>query len=417
MSGGKFALPALAVSVLAQMMLAQHAAGAAAGALRGEAEDAERRERLEETRLRFAFELQEARRQITQPNALFPAHQSRLLSDHNEILAAVEQARSENELWQAAGAIPHLMADVAAARMNQRFHAERDDLAAEKRLEMRLQEVIQGLEQIGAADTAALDPAGNEAAHRAVDAARQAVADSSPEAEALLESAAEAVALHARRGAEKQAERMAQTAHYERAATELRAIAAGLRRDPIVGKWQATAVEELDAIVRSTPVSSETPLLMEKVRERAAAIIKAASDAQFRADTRDYITNGIARSLGEMGFVVSEPLDEHPEHPATAKVFQASSASGKSVLVSVPIEGQVWYEVDGYTKTTSAGVGGDVTLACDEGERVLEEMHARLDEEFQVGMSEIWWEGKDPNRNLRRADSLPVTAEATRAAR
>ena len=97
-------------------------------------------------------------------------------------------------------------------------------------------------------------------------------------------------------------------------------------------------------------------------------------------------------------------------------VFQASSGSGKSVLVSVPVEGEVWYEVDGYTKTTSAGISGDVTLACDEGERVLQEMHTRLDEEFNVEMSEIWWEGKDPNRNLRRADVLPVSSHSSQGA-
>jgi hypothetical protein len=114
-----------------------------------------------------------------------------------------------------------------------------------------------------------------------------------------------------------------------------------------------------------------------------------------------------------MGFVVSDPQDEYPDHPATAKILQAASASGKAIFVSVPVEGQVWYEVDGYTKTTQTSVTGDITLACDEGERVLNEMHARLEAEFQVGMSEIWWEGKDPNRTLRRADALPASAGAS----
>ena len=416
MSGGKFALPALAVSLLAQMMIAQHAAGAAATALRGEAEDEERQKSIEERRLRFAMDLREAERQILQPNALYPAHQIRLQSLYNDIAASVQAARTEQELWQAAGAIPHLLADINTARMNQRFHSGQVSRQEENRVQLRLQELDHGLERIGTAEIAALDPAGNEAAKRAISAAKAAVAAGGAEAESLMETAAEAIALHGRRGAERQAEQMARTAHHERAATEMRAIAAGLRRDPMVGKWQAVALAELEALVQATPAGSDAPVVMEKVRERAAAIVKAASEAQFRADTRDYITASIARSLGEMGFVVSEPMAEHPDHPATAKVFQAASASGKSVLVSVPIEGQVWYEVDGYTKTTSASLGGEVVLACDEGERLLEEMHARLDAEFQVEMSEIWWDGKDPNRLLRRADSLPATSDTRQGA-
>jgi len=415
MSGGKFALPVLAVSLLAQMMMAQHAAGAAANALRGEAEDEERRKRLEELRLRFAMDLRGAAQQISKPDALFPAHRQRLQIVHDEILAAVEQAQNEKGLWHAAGAIPHLIADINVARTNQRFHQAQETHSAETRHQLRLQDLDHGLAALDTPELAAVDPAGREAAQRAVAGAKAFSAPSS-EADEQLQIAAEAIALHSRRIAERQAEQMARRAHYERAATEIRAIVAGLKRDPMIGKWQAAALAELEALAESTPVSDETPLVMEKVREKAGDMVKAASEAQFKADTRDYITGSIARSLSEMGFVVSDPTAEHPDHPATAKVFQASSASGKSVLVSVPVEGQVWYEVDGYTKTTSAGLSGEVTLACDEGERVLEEMHARLDEEFKVGMSEIWWEGKDPNRSLRRADSLPASSNIAEGA-
>jgi hypothetical protein len=309
-----------------------------------------------------------------------------------------------------------LQADIKTARMNQQFHARQESVHIENRLQMRLHELDRGLALIGTPEMAALDPAGGEAAVRAVAVARAAVESGAPDSDPLLETAAEAIALHGRRGAERQAEQMERAAHFERAVTEMRAIVAGLKRDPMVLKWQAGALASLDELVFSTPVDSEAPITMEKVRERADEIVKAASDAQFKADQRDYITGSIARSLSEMGFVVGATMDEHPDHPATAKVFQASSASGKSVLVSVPIEGQVWYEVDGYTKTTSASLSGEVTLACDEGERVLQEMHTRLDEEFQVGMSEIWWDGKDPDRLLRRADSLPVSANSTQGA-
>ncbi len=34
-------------------------------------------------------------------------------------------------------------------------------------------------------------------------------------------------------------------------------------------------------------------------------------------------------------------------------------------------------------------------------------MHDRLGAEFGINMSEVTWEGKDPNRQLRKADELP----------
>src|SRR5579872_7333041 len=414
MSGGKFALPALAAGLLVQMLMAQQAAGVAAGALRGEAEDEERRKSLEEGRNRFRFQLRDAHSQIAEPDALYPAHRVRLQAMHDEILAAIEQAATERELWQAAGSIPHLLADIGTARMNQRFHAESEARHTEHRLQHRLDDLRRGLEQIGASEIGALDPAGGDAARRALAAAEAAVAANGADAASLLETAAEAIALHARRGADKQVERMARAAEQERAATEIRAILAGLRRDPMIARWQAGALARLESA--EMPAAGEAPAELAAVRDQAAAMVKAASDAQLRADTRDYISRSIARSLSEMGFVVSEPAPEHPGHPATATVLQAASASGKAILVSVPVEGEVWYEVDGYAKTTSAGLSGDVVLACDEGERVLQEMHARLEEEFQVGMSEIWGEGKDPNRNLRRADSLPALTASGRDA-
>ena len=173
-------------------------------------------------------------------------------------------------------------------------------------------------------------------------------------------------------------------------------------------RWQPYALMNLEERIGQVEANEQALELLESARAEVPLMIKAAQDAQLKTDQRDYILNGISHSLADMGFVVSAPVEEYPGHPATAKVVQAATASGKAVLVSVPVEGQVWYEVEGYQKEIGSTRDGEAVLACDEGEQVLTAMHARLQSDFQVEMSEIWWEGKDPERDLRRAEALPT---------
>jgi hypothetical protein len=118
-----------------------------------------------------------------------------------------------------------------------------------------------------------------------------------------------------------------------------------------------------------------------------------------------------------MGFMVSEPIEEHPGHPATASILHAATTSGKAIAVSVPVEGQVWYNVEGYVKTVEAAVGGGEAAVCDEAQEVIEQMHDALDQEFQIQMGELNWEGKDPKRKLRAAKSVPRNGTSSRGIR
>jgi hypothetical protein len=203
----------------------------------------------------------------------------------------------------------------------------------------------------------------------------------------------------------------------QHASTELYALQAGLQADPMVMRWHGSGIARLgEEIAQAAGSEQATPFLAEAHR-RAATMIAEAKEAQLKADQRDYIARGIMHSLADMGFLVTDPTAEHPEHPASAKIVCAANAAGKSIAVSVPVEGEVWYEIDGYVKTTEATVGGETALACDEGEKVLTEMHARLNEEFHVETGEIWWEDKDPQRLLRKAESLPASAPTHRRER
>jgi hypothetical protein len=213
-----------------------------------------------------------------------------------------------------------------------------------------------------------------------------------------------------RQAAEEQQRRLReQRMEIQRASTELHALIVGLQADPMVTRWHQSGITRLGEQIASVAGSEQATPFLEEANRRAAAMITEAKAAQLKADQRDYIARGIMQSLAGMGFLVTDPTAEHPEHPASAKIVCAANAAGKSIAVSVPVEGEVWYEIDSYTKTTEATVGGGTALACDEGEQVLTEMHARLNEEFHVETGEIWWEDKDPQRVLRRAESLPAT--------
>jgi hypothetical protein len=196
----------------------------------------------------------------------------------------------------------------------------------------------------------------------------------------------------------------------EQIRSESEAIISGLKADPVVMRWHAASVaileEELSKATSDQDVS--------QAREAAGNIVKEANSAQIRADQRDYIAKSISSTLEDMGFVVSAPQEEHPGHPATASIVNAATVSGKAIAISVPVEGQVWYNVEGYVKSVEAAVGGGQAAVCDEAEAVIEQMHEALAEEFHVRMGELKWDGKDPNRKLRAAKSLPENADAAR---
>ena len=211
------------------------------------------------------------------------------------------------------------------------------------------------------------------------------------------------------------------TALGDQSVAESKALVSGLRADEVVMRWHSAAVEgletdlaEVDARVQSGDTESAIDLVR-RARERSAEIVKEANSAQLNADQRDYIASCIGKTLEEMGFVVGPAQAEHPGHPATAKIIHAATASGKNIAVSVPVDGQVWYNVQGFPKSTEAAVGGGEAAVCDEAEAVITEMHEALLSEFHVQMGELMWDGKDTGRKLRAVKSLPTERGSDRS--
>jgi len=207
-----------------------------------------------------------------------------------------------------------------------------------------------------------------------------------------------------------QAEAIQRKSLLEEAATQLSALVAGLTSDDVVMRWQAGQVDDL---ARSGDVLKQKLLLaredvsgiLETAASTAAQIVHEANIAQIKADQRDYVAAGIGAVLQEMGYMVQPAVPEHPEHPASAMIVTAASPSGRVIAVSVPVEGQVWYNVEGFVKSTEAAVGGGTAAVCDEAEEVITQMHEALAAEYHIDMGELMWEGKDPNRHLRQARS------------
>jgi hypothetical protein len=191
------------------------------------------------------------------------------------------------------------------------------------------------------------------------------------------------------------------------------AMLAGLQADATVMRWLAGNVAEMQQRATELRVKFDNAdysvcnSLADKAAGLEADIVARANAAQIKADQRDYIAHGIRSTLAEMGFVVGELSEEHPGHPASAVSFSAVNELGRGINVSVPVEGEVFYDVDGYHKSTVSKVGGGNAAVCDSAQQVLEEMHDLLEDGFQVQMSELMWEGKDPERILRQADELP----------
>jgi hypothetical protein len=201
---------------------------------------------------------------------------------------------------------------------------------------------------------------------------------------------------------------------------EIQEILAGLKADPVVMCWHPHSVSELEQELKQAFQALDSDRfdvpsqILAKVKEKEKKMVDEANVAQLKADQRDYITQSIVATLQEMGFGILSIEEEHRGHPSTAKTFTATAA-GRAISVSVPVKGEVWYDVDGYSKSTVASVAdGSPASICDEAENVLTEMHSALQQEFGIHMGEISWQGKDPKRITREANDLSTDIQKSR---
>ena len=197
---------------------------------------------------------------------------------------------------------------------------------------------------------------------------------------------------------------------------------AGLRADEVVVRWaidELAALEErLESVAKLVQaeqfeqISTECAILL----EAGETIVARVQDLQLMEDRRQYIVNGIVEVMGQMGFVVQQgyPALEHPGVPSSATTIQAERIGGGAVAVSVPQEGEIWYDVSGFPMRAETNADGKEIRSCDEAEEQIVRMHEAMEEAFGIETSELLWDSKDPDRVRKAAERLPESAPAAR---
>jgi hypothetical protein len=190
---------------------------------------------------------------------------------------------------------------------------------------------------------------------------------------------------------------------------------AGLRADPTVMRWEADRIRSLERRldqIRSLIEGSNFDAADRETADLESQIeplIQAAQETQLHEERRAYIVTGIVQVMGQMGFVVQagSPSAEDPSRPGSSTIIHARRIGGGAVAVSVPLQGEIWYDIDGFPKRLETAADGRLTRTCDEAEAQIERMHQELDQGFGIEMGELLWEGKAPRPDRKQAERLP----------
>lgn len=196
---------------------------------------------------------------------------------------------------------------------------------------------------------------------------------------------------------------------------EIKAVAAGLRSDQGIVKHfteEFSRMEETESeAARAFELGEHDRVaqLLQRVRTESAWLIREWNSFLLKKARRDYVSESLAACLREMGFVVQVDVEKESE----LGLISGVNASRRVIQATVPISGNVQYEVDGYERETFKDVDGRASSACDEAEATLNGLSELL-RTLGVETGALMWEGKDPDRLLRNADFLPRTDSTRR---
>ena len=387
-----------------------------AAEVRRQAEAEAASQRLEALRHRTNKNIQSTSQQIVQqqPNA-YADDLNELQRRCQKQVDVSNRASNEGELHKVGRELNQIGSELDRAVDRKR----RDDEEKKRRDEIQkqqfsLDELQRQLGRIDSADAAKFDQNGKAKADQSLQAVKKAISSGKPASVVKpLATATKTVQQHIQQVQDRRADWERRKSEAEAVYGQLSAVLSALQADRVFMCWQGYRWAELQAQLTTAQQSiaseqfEQMAIILDAARSKSQEMLAEASAAQLKADRRDYIVNSIALSLEAIGFSIVHRQAEHPDHPASAIVLAAANNAGKGINVSVPVDGEVMYDVDGYPKSTAAVVGGGSTAICDEAEQVLNEMHAALEAEFGVKMGEVMWQGKDPNRILRKADQLP----------
>jgi hypothetical protein len=189
-----------------------------------------------------------------------------------------------------------------------------------------------------------------------------------------------------------------------------------LKLDTTIMQWMNEEVRALEnklveisvMIDRDEFAASQTfaSALLQKTED----IVQKAEVMQLYEDRRQYVIQGIMDVMEDMGFIIQAgyPAPEYPNTPSSATIIQAARLGGGDIALSIPQQGEVWYEVNGFPMQMEEGGAGAAVYKCDEAEKEIGKIHNMLRESYGIQMGELRWEGKDPNRIKKAADCLTI---------
>lgn len=345
---------------------------------------------------------------------------AKLDGELRQTIARLQNGKSEHELTKTASSISEIEMAIAESIAAKRREEEEKKIKAEMdKLRYSLSELKKRLDDSSKNDIQKFDPDGYKSAVKSIDNASIIMRRGDPESSrASLSEAIKVAQHHMDAVASRKAEWERNRIDAEKACGEIHAIILGLNADEVAMRWKSDIICEMEKLVSAAELAIREERfntvhdLLKTAEETQGDIIRQSNDLQLKADQRDYIAQSMVSTLQNMGFYVGEIREESPGNPASPLVFGAARSAGKSIYVSVPVEGEIYYNMDGYPKTSANVIGGGVAPVCDEAERVLNEMRSLLADSCGVKTSEIEWVGKsDPDRILRHADELPTNGE------
>lgn len=354
-------------------------------------------------------------------SSLLEADYASLTGSIAMLRSTLQTATDERVVREASAGISELESQLQAALEKKKRLDAQSQLRDAELQEFLLDQIREKLQRAQGQGSEGLDPAGYTSAQQAIEAAAAAISSRTKGMEELVGRAEQAVDAHLSGITTRLAEVENARAAAEEAVGELEAIIEGLQADEVVMRWQSDNVDELGwqlSAARQAVAEGrfgEPDSILADAREASASAVNNANHYQLHADERDYIARSIASSLSEMGFHMAAPSPEYPGRADSSIILSGENDSGEGVAVSVPIEGQVLYDVAGYPiETTERIDGSGPATTCDKAEGMLLEMQKALREHFGVVAGEIGWDTKDPDRRLRAADELPRDQDSSR---
>lgn len=224
------------------------------------------------------------------------------------------------------------------------------------------------------------------------------------------EAALEAKALEELDAAPNESEEQ-QQAQIELAEGSLRARIAGIEADEIAMTWSGDEVREVEAAIDALGVAADPEQAARDLGARLDRALAAAQERQLAEELRAYVVQSLQDGLRKQGFQVGDPVLVGGDLQGEV-AFRAVRADNRWVDVNVPVEGHVFYDVDGTDRVTERGSDGLSYTSCDETEARLDSLHQDLNERFGIEAGELFWESKDPNRRQRNSQELPAGGPA-----